>query len=176
MFKSAIAYNDLVKELTITPHITAPDDLTPGEYWVGPLEAVFPEAHDDFSPHHLVLEALDEATDKTGLAVQGVTITWGDHNLEFLTAPVAYGNRFAAYSSDKDVVSIGDDNEFSARTYIMCVAVSDLHTYGTIGSDFKEGVYVSVHEPVTPSTSLNLVSFTRCTGEARDSAFYVFPK
>lgn len=176
MFKSAIAYNDLVKELTITPHITAPDDLTPGEYWVGPPEALFPEAHDYFSTHHLVLETLDEAADKTGLAVQGVTITWGEHSLEFLTAPVAYGNRFAAYSSDKDVVSIDGDNEFSARTYIMCVAVSDLHTYGTIGSDFKEGVYVSVHEPVTPSTSLNLVSFTRCTGEARDSAFYVFPK
>jgi hypothetical protein len=176
MFKSAIAYNDLVKELTITPHITAPDDLTPGEYWVGPLEVLFPEAYDDFSPHHLILEALDEAADKTGLAVQGATIAWGGHNLEFLTAPVAYGDRFMVHISDEKAAAISGNNEFNARTYIICVAVSDLHTYGTIGSDFKEGVYVSVHEPVTPSTSLNLVSFTRFTGEARDSAFYVFPK
>lgn len=176
MFKSAIAYNDLVKELTITPHITAPDDLTPGEYWVGPLEALFPEAHDYFSTHHLVLETLDEAADKTGLAVQGVTITWGEHSLEFLTAPVAYGNRFAAYSSDKDVVSIDGDNEFSARTYIMCVAVSDLHTYGKTSSDLTDGVSVSVHEPISPVTSLNLMYFTRFTGQGRDTVFDVSPQ
>lgn len=75
MFENAIAYNDLVKELTIIPHITAPDDLTPGEYWVGPIEAVFPEASDDYSPYHLLLEAIGEAEAKTSRDVQGATIT-----------------------------------------------------------------------------------------------------
>lgn len=176
MFEHAIAYNDLVKEITIVPHITAPDDLAPGEYWVGPLEAVFPEVSDDCSPSYLILEALDEAAAKTGLAIQGATIAWGGHNLEFLTAPVAYGDRFMVHISDEKAAAISGNNEFSACTYIICVAVSDLHTYGPIGSDFKEGIYVSVHDPVTPSTSLNLMSFTRFTGDARDNAFYVFPK
>jgi hypothetical protein len=176
MFKRAIAYNDLVKELTITPHITAPDDLTPGEYWVGPLEAVFPEAYNDFSPHHLVLEALDEAAHKTGWTVQGVTITWGGHSLEFLTAPVGCGDRFMVHISDEQAASMSGENEFNASSYIIFASMSDVRAYRKTGDAPENGVSVSVHEPVTPSTSFNMMSFTRFTGQSRDSAFYVFSK
>lgn len=173
MFENAIAYNDLVKELTIIPHITAPDDLTPGEYWVGPIEAVFPEASDDYSPYHLLLEAIGEAEAKTSRDVQGVTITWGDHKLEFLTAPVSCINRFMAHSSDEKIVSIDEKNEFSARTYIVFASMSNLRTYGKTSSDLTDGVSVSVHEPISPVTSLNLISFTRFTGQGRDTVFDV---
>jgi hypothetical protein len=173
MFENAIAYNDLVKELTIIPHITAPDDLTPGEYWVGPIEAVFPEASDDYSPYHLLLEAIGEAEAKTSRDVQGVTITWGDHKLEFLTAPVSCINRFMAHSSDEKIVSIDEKNEFSARTYIVFASMSNLRTYGKTSSDLTDGVSVSVHEPISPVTSLNLISFTSFTGQGRDTVFDV---
>lgn len=173
MFENAIAYNDLVKELTIIPHITAPDDLTPGEYWVGPIEAVFPEASDDYSPYHLLLEAIGEAEAKTSRDVQGVTITWGDHKLEFLTAPVSCINRFMAHSSYEKIVSIDEKNEFSARTYIVFASMSNLRTYGKTSSDLTDGVSVSVHEPISPVTSLNLISFTRFTGQGRDTVFDV---
>lgn len=176
MFENAIAYNDLVKELTIVPHITAPDDLTPGEYWVGPIEAVFPEASDDYSPYHLLLEAIGEAEAKTSRDVQGATITWGDHKLEFLSTPVSYVNRFMVHSPDEKIVSIGEKNEFSARSYIVFASMSDLRTYGKTSSDLKDGVNVSVHEPISPVTSLNLMYFTRFTGQGRDTVFDVFPK
>lgn len=173
MFEHAIAYNDLVKEITIVPHITAPDDLAPGEYWVGPLEAVFPEVSDDCSPSYLILEALDEAAAKTGTDVQGATITHGNHTLEFLSAPVAYANRFTVDSANEKIVSIDEKNEFSARTYIVFASMSNLRTYGKTSSDLTDGVSVSVHEPISPVTSLNLISFTRFTGQGRDTVFDV---
>lgn len=174
MFKSAIAYNNLVKELTITPHITAPDDLTPGEYWVGSLEVLFPEAYDYFSPHHLILEALDEAAEKTGTDVQGATITHGNHTLEFLSASVAYANRFTVNSDNEKLVSISGKNEFTAHRYIMFASMSDLRTYGKTIIDLKDGVNVSVHESITPSTSQNWMHFTYFTGEERIGVFDVF--
>ena len=174
MFEHAIAYNDLVKEITIVPHITAPDDLAPGEYWVGPLEAVFPEVSDDCSPSYLILEALDEAAAKTGTDVQGATITHGNHTLEFLSAPVAYANRFTVDSANEKLVSISGKNKFTAHRYIMFASMSDLRTYGKTVIDLKDGVNVSVHEPINPSTSLNWMHFTYFTGEERIGVFDVF--
>ena len=176
MFERAIAYTDLVKELTIIPHITEPDDIEPGEYWLGPLEALFPETSDDFSLYHLIPEALGEAEAKTGLDVQGVTITWGNHKLEFLSAPVGYMSRFAAHSSDESVISVSGGNEFSARTYFVFASVSDVCAYAGDGSDLDAGVRVSVHETVTPVTSLNSIHFTRFTGEVRKTVCDVFAK
>lgn len=176
MFEHAIAYNDLVKEITIVPHITAPDDLAPGEYWVGPLEAVFPEVSDDCSPSYLILEALDEAAAKTGTDVQGATINHGNHTLEFLSAPVAYANRFTVDSDNEKLVSISGKNKFTAHRYIMFASMSDLRTYGKPIIDLKDGVNVNVHEPITPSTSQNWMHFNRFTGQGRDTVFDVFPK
>lgn len=174
MFENAIAYNDLVKELTIVPHITAPDDLTPGEYWVVPIEAVFPEASDDCSPYHLLLEAIGEAEAKTGRDVQGATITHSNHKLEFLSAPVAYANKFTVDSANEKLVSISGKNEFTAHRYIMFASISDLRTYGKAIVDLKDGVNVSVHEPITPSTSQNWMHFTYFTDEERIGVFDVF--
>lgn len=78
-----------------------------------------------------------------------------------------------AHSSDEKIVSIDEKKEFSARTYIVFASMSNLHTYGKTSSDLTDGVSVSVHEPISPVTSLNLISFTRFTGQGRDTVFDV---
>lgn len=160
MFKKSAAHNNIADTVYIEFHTEAPGELEPGEYWLGPLDVIFPQGYDSVFPvAEMIHDEIQRQADD-GVTPKGVMYTYRSFELPFLIA-LASKTRFESSSEENPVVSwVG--SFFRATDWVVLVPVNEV----TVPSQRQwyelaaHGMIVTVHQPVTPVLSLNRVELT----------------
>ena len=141
--------------------------LEPGEYWIGPLEALFPLADTPTSPVSLVLDTLDgiDASE-----YDGAILTHGDTKVSFLVAPVEHPSIVELEPLNKVAVT-APPKKFKVYSHIVIIPKSDLYAYGKNYYNPNEGAKITVHKPVTPVTGLGHLGLLRDHKEGAEIIF-----
>lgn len=159
------------KEIATTAQVftTGAAKLEPGEYWIGPLEALFPPADNPTSPVSLVLDTLDSACVS---GFDGVTLTHGDVEVSFLAAPVEHPSIVELEPLNKVAVT-APPKKFKVYSHIVIIPKSDLYAYGKNYCDPNERALVTVHEPLIPVVGLGHIDLLRENEEGTETVFRV---
>lgn len=159
------------QEITTTAQVftTGTAKLEPGEYWIGPLEVLFPPADNPTSPVSLVLDTLDgiDASE-----YDGVILTHGDVEVSFLVAPVEHPSIVELEPLNKVAVT-APPKKFKVYSHIVIIPKSDLYAYGKNYCDPNERALVTVHEPLIPVVGLGHIDLLRENEEGAETVFRV---
>ena len=159
------------QEIATTAQVftTGEGKLEPGEYWVGPLEALFPPADNPTSPVSLVLDTLNgiDASE-----YDGVILAHGDTKVSFLVAPVEHPSIVDVKPLNQVAVT-APPKKFALKSCVVIIPKSDLYAYGKNYYNPNEGAKITVHEPLIPVTGLGYIDLLRDSQDGAETVFQV---
>lgn len=169
--QNPVVHPEHTREAVTTAEVftTGEGKLEPGEYWIGPLEALFPPADNPTSPVSLVLDTLDgiDASE-----YDGVILTHGDVEVSFLVAPVEHPSIVEVKLLNKVAVT-ATPKKFAVNSCVVVIPKSDLYAYGKNYCDPNERALVTVHEPLIPVVGLGHIDLLRENEEGTETVFRV---
>ena len=169
--QNPVVHPEHTREAVTTAEVftTGEGKLEPGEYWIGPLEALFPPADNPTSPVSLVLDTLDgiDASE-----YDGVILTHGDVEVSFLVAPVEHPSIVEVKLLNKVAVT-ATPKKFAVNSCVVVIPKSDLYDYCKNYCDPNERALVTVHEPLIPVVGLGHIDLLRENEEGTETVFRV---